>query len=103
MKRRSGARALAMEPGGLAQQRDDLADFAERDPLVLGGAGVGDLASQAGQGGPVERPGLRDRLLLDVAGQLVEPIDQGLVDRTLGRSIRMIFDRGERGGSLVAP
>ena len=49
--------------------------------MVLGRTRIGGLAPQRGQRGPVERPGLRDRLLLDVAGKFVKPIDQGLVDR----------------------
>ena len=38
--------------------------------------------------GPVDRPGLLDRLLLRGPGQLVEPDDQVLVDRAVGRSGR---------------
>ena len=82
-----------MEPRRLAEERDDLADLAQRNPVILGGTRVGGLAPQAGQGGPVERPGLCDRLFLDGAGQLVEPIDQGLVDRALGGSVGMVFDQ----------
>ena len=99
----AGPRCLAKETGCLAEQGDDLGDLAERNPSILGGTCVGGLASQAGQSGPVERPGLRDRLLLDVAGQLVEPIDQGLVDRTFVRFDKDGLRPGRTRRCAVAP
>ena len=86
---------LSKETSRQAEQRDDFTNFAERHPGMVCGARLGGLTSQRGQCGPVERPGLCDRLLLDLAGQLVEPIDQGFVDRAFGRSIGMIFDQGK--------
>ena len=62
--------------------------------MVLGRTCIGGLAPQCGQRGPVERPGLRDRLLADVAGKFIKPIDQGLVYDALSRSIGVIFDQG---------
>ena len=77
MKGRRWPRTLAEIASRLPQQADDLAQLAERDPAIVRGPGIGRLAPQAGQGGPVERPGLLDRLFLDAASQLVEAIDQG--------------------------
>ena len=81
---------------GLAEQRDDLADFAERDPLVLGGAGVGGLASQAWPA----RPSRATRPARPLAPGYCESSSSSRSIRprrsALSRSIRMIFDQGER-------
>ena len=87
-------RILAVEPGGLAQHKDEFARFPERNPKVLGRTRISGLAPQCRQRGPVERPRLCDRLFLDVAGKFIKPINQGLVDVALGRSIGVIFDQG---------
>src|SRR4051794_3549461 len=85
--RRAGT--LAMEPRGLAEHGDDLAELPEGDPVVACGAGLGQLATAAGQLGPVDRPGLLDRQLPGLLGQLGECLDQVLVDFTNFRPITM--------------
>ena len=86
------AHGLAVEPRPRCRAGDDLADLAEGDPVVAGGPRLGLLAAEAGEQGPVDRPGLLDGLLLGGPGQLVEPDDQVLVDRAIGRPVQMLLD-----------
>src|SRR5262245_7288012 len=83
---------LAVNPSPLPQQSDDLSEFPQRHPGVLGSPGIRLLAPQPTQRGPVEGPGLLDRQLLGHPRNLVEPADQVLVDRTLGGPVGMVLD-----------
>jgi hypothetical protein len=83
------------EPKWLARR------FCERNGRP-GGACIRCLTPQGGECRPVERPGLGNRLLLNVASQLIEPMDKRLGDGTLRRSVRMIFDEGLPRGSALS-
>src|SRR4051794_2779622 len=91
---------LAMDPAGLAEDVDRLAELAEGPAILPRGSGLGRLASVIGQRGPGDGPGLLDGDLLDPGHQLGQRVDQGVGDRAIAAPVEVLLD-DRRGGSLL--